>query len=136
MTFASQGGKTKQPILREDVLLQRMSRTKKKQSDTFDAFAPEYGQDTWFAKHNSGATTRGDQVNTSLFIAAVRDVSLLSAVNPAHVLGSHSGCGSDMSRVSAWMSKCLSCTQWWSCIGRRQLMPVSTHHPCSLSFCD
>lgn len=52
---ALQGGKTAQPLLREDVLLQKMHRTKPKRSELPDAFAPEYGQETWFSKPGSGA---------------------------------------------------------------------------------
>lgn len=57
-----QGGKAKQPILREDVLLQKMPKSKPKHSTAPDVFAPEYGQDTWFAKQGKQGPQRYDQV--------------------------------------------------------------------------
>ena len=60
-----QGGKTKQPILREDVLLQRMPRVKAKQSEMPDAFAPEYSQETWLGKLHGKGHQQCDQVQSA-----------------------------------------------------------------------
>ena len=48
-----QGGRAgrKEPILREDVLLQRMPHMRPRTVEDVDAFAPEYGQDSWHQKH-------------------------------------------------------------------------------------
>jgi len=46
-----QGGKNcRDPILREDVLLQRMPHLRPKPAEGADAFAPEYGAETWHQK--------------------------------------------------------------------------------------
>ncbi|KAK9825380.1 hypothetical protein WJX81_007035 [Elliptochloris bilobata] len=45
------GGKNcRDPILREDVLLQRMPHLRAKPAEAADAFAPEYGAETWHQK--------------------------------------------------------------------------------------
>ena len=51
-----------EPILREDILLQRMPHMRPKRVEEADPFAPEYGQDSWHAKH----PTTGLQVGTRL----------------------------------------------------------------------
>ena len=48
-----QGGRAgrKEPILREDILLQRMPHMRPRAVEEVDPFAPEYGQDSWHQKH-------------------------------------------------------------------------------------
>lgn len=57
-----QGGRAAkdEPILREDILLQRMPHMRPKPAEEADPFAPEYGQDSWHMKH----PTTGLQVGT------------------------------------------------------------------------
>lgn len=57
-----QGGKTAQPILREDVLLQKMPRVRKPQNEAPDAFVPEYSQDNWYKQHTAGSSRHASQV--------------------------------------------------------------------------
>ena len=46
-----QGGKnSKDAILREDVLLQRVPQLRAKKAEDADPFAPEYGSETWYQK--------------------------------------------------------------------------------------
>ncbi|KAK9798214.1 hypothetical protein WJX73_007232 [Symbiochloris irregularis] len=67
-----QGGKASQPILREDVLLQRMPRVKK-QADLPDAFAPEYTlKDSWLAKPGSIKGAQIDQVTAAASLGHTR----------------------------------------------------------------
>ncbi|KAA6419543.1 MAG: RNA-binding NOB1 [Trebouxia sp. A1-2] len=50
------------PILREDVLMQKLNkrRNRKPKDEAVDAFAPEYGPDSWFQKnHGSAAQYKG-----------------------------------------------------------------------------
>lgn len=58
-----QGGFQKNaPILREDVLMQKLNkrRNRKPKDEAVDAFAPEYGPDSWFQKnHGSAAQYKG-----------------------------------------------------------------------------
>ncbi len=47
-----QGGKNKKdPILREDVLLQRVPQLRAKKKESGDPFAPEFGVETWHQKN-------------------------------------------------------------------------------------
>lgn len=58
-----QGGSQRNaPILREDVLMQKLNkrRNRKPKEEAVDAFAPEYGPDSWFQKnHGSAAQYKG-----------------------------------------------------------------------------
>lgn len=54
MLLHAQGGKnSKDPILREDVLLQRIPqlRSQAKKEAAADPFAPEFGIETWHQRH-------------------------------------------------------------------------------------
>lgn len=56
------GSQHNAPILREDVLMQKLNkrRNRKPKEEAVDAFAPEYGPDSWFQKnHGSAAQYRG-----------------------------------------------------------------------------
>ena len=61
--ITSQGGSQRNaPILREDVLMQKLNkrRNRKPKEEAVDAFAPEYGPDSWFQKnHGSAAQYKG-----------------------------------------------------------------------------
>jgi RNA-binding protein NOB1 len=47
-----QGGKNnKDPILREDILLQRVPHLRKKAGQSADPFAPEFGVETWHQRN-------------------------------------------------------------------------------------
>ncbi len=47
------------PVLREDVMLQRMPHMRSKGSGEVDPFAPEHNQDYWFSKDTArGASAR------------------------------------------------------------------------------
>ena len=47
-----QGGHRRQPILREDMLLQKMRRRDRKPPPETDAFAPEFGAESWHLRNN------------------------------------------------------------------------------------
>ena len=63
MLCVPQGGSQRNaPILREDVLMQKLNkrRNRKPKEEAVDAFAPEYGPDSWFQKnHGSAAQYKG-----------------------------------------------------------------------------
>eukprot|EP00891_Asterochloris_glomerata_P006590 jgi/Astpho2/6590/e_gw1.00101.152.1_t len=46
------GGHRRQPILREDMLLQKMRRRDRKPPPETDAFAPEFGAESWHLRNN------------------------------------------------------------------------------------
>ena len=51
---AAQGGKnSRDPILREDVLLQRVPQMRAQRKEDADPFAPEYGAETWYQKSSA-----------------------------------------------------------------------------------
>lgn len=63
LAWMLQGGfQRNAPILREDVLMQKLNkrRNRKPKDEAVDAFAPEYGPDSWFQKnHGSAAQYKG-----------------------------------------------------------------------------
>lgn len=51
---AAQGGKnSRDPILREDVLLQRVPQMRAQKKEDADPFAPEYSAETWYQKSSA-----------------------------------------------------------------------------------